>query len=66
MAYHPDSIRKMRRWELVDAKGDVAMSAESVTATAVLERARPVDVAKREARLRNNPLDPPVYAWPAV
>lgn len=64
MAWHPDSIRRMTRWEVVDEHGSVVLSADAITTTAELERRRPVDVAKREARLHVNPEagDAPVTA----
>lgn len=64
MAFHPDSIRKMTRWEIVDENGNLVMDADAITGAALLERRRPVDVAKREARTIVNVAagDRPVFA----
>ena len=64
MAFHPDSIRKMTKWQIVDGAGAIVQDADSVTTAAIIERRRPVDVAKREAKniVNVEAGDAPVFA----
>ncbi|KAB2913553.1 MAG: hypothetical protein F9K30_20005 [Dechloromonas sp.] len=56
MAFHPDSIRKMTGWRLIDARGGEVATEADIRAAAILERKRPYDIAKREAKLRSDPV----------
>jgi hypothetical protein len=64
MPFHPDSIRKMTAWKIVDSSGADVISESAIRGTALLERRRPVDIAKREAKNMINTAagDRPVFA----
>lgn len=62
MTWHIDSIYNMTAWELVDKAGGLVMEAEAVHQSAILERRRPVDIAKREAKLQSDPEAGTVFA----